>query len=65
MGHQALSPYNGSRGFIFLKAALIDGCQVWLVFHAFKDVHSLPPSAFNGGDRLKLPIDPGDRFPSS
>lgn len=41
MGHQVPSPYNGRTDFIILKAALIDGCQVWLMFHAFKNVYSL------------------------
>lgn len=41
MGYQVSSPYNGSTDFIILKAALIDGCQVWLMFHALKNVYSL------------------------
>lgn len=41
MGHQVPSPYNGSTDLIILKAALIDGCQVWCMFHAFKNVYSL------------------------
>ena len=41
MGHQVPPPYYGGTDFIILKAALIDGCQVWLMFHAFKNVYSL------------------------
>lgn len=35
-GSSSSPPYYGSTDFIILKAALIDGCQVWLMFHAFK-----------------------------
>lgn len=65
MGHQVPSPYNGSSGFIILKAALIDGCQVWLMFHAFKDAHSLPWVYLMEETDLELPICPGDHFLSS
>lgn len=41
------------------------GVKVWLMFHAFKDAHSLPWAYLMEETDLELLICPGDHFLSS